>query len=988
MEHPFPSNSDKPFDKKSSATNPTTVKQFNLQFHQLIAAHGFTQSATNDLLTLFRDHTDSLDLPLTSEDKVPFNSKPLKSNTIGTFIKSDVNDFTTNICRHECMVFRGMQLNPRIDKTTGLRRMENCSELLNCMFCHSPRFSKCGHIRCKIKAAKYEACDPFKKGHSLAYRVAMKDVYYRTIIGKLIQLYCLSQMDGFEDILNYDEIRVKKSGKIIDILDGTEFQLQMHNMSVNHKKVKAKWDAKMSSRGELHECSLIVTISYDGVVNFKRKLDSMWPLMTSVANCNPTHRVKLGTGMFATMLHNCGVGTGVEKHMMEEMFVAELKKLETGLIFTIPAHDNFPERNVFLQARLLFCHLDTKALEKCAMLKLSNSSYGCLLCNLQTGSRRPSLNKCVYTGCRLPLHKHHVLRSCGQREFHPQSWDEAFPLRPEYTAEEMSRMYYQGDKLYSDILKAECKDVTLDSTRTTLPANWAELSEPRYSRRRTDKDTVWYHTDPRFAFDKFKREVRFPFPDHRHKVVYKSESTEDYITSGLIASGKREAEELLYAAGKKRPKKPKDFSYNGAHGVSPLIAELSSFEVANLCPDAMHYMLNQSNYLFKLYSRDRGLTDGARQLAVSQGTQVILKYKKLHPRWTLSLNQQDKVDAIVNSLLIPPNYKSDFSFRNPFKHRGHLRARDHMIWLMAFSSFALSFSSMGTEYIAFAAMLGSDLCSLFNPCIGVSELDDIINRIYETRAVFEGLYPESEQVFICHQLVDIANHIRRFGHLRGLMCFASERANGFISQSVTKGGTRYLSTMYNRYVVKENSMLGNFLPDAKDLLYDNCGVYSDLSLRLYGGTSLAVLHESKLNSLFHVVFVFLATQELDNLFELSPFYRLYSAYQFLKDLKQYGRGFYSWISDFDFALSTSGSVSRLCTEYHENSTSSIGLDFTDAVLGHVFSSDLVLISAAIVKTSGNLKVSSSYSSSCLQTIYDMIWFILFLFVFINFNHLF
>jgi hypothetical protein len=192
------------------------------------------------------------------------------------------------------------------------------------------------------------------------------------------------------------------------------------------------------------------------------------------------------------------------------------------------------------------------------------------------------------------------------------------------------------------------------------------------------------------------------------------------------------------------------------------------------------------------------------------------------------------------------------------------------------------------------------------------------------------------------------------------MCFASERANGFISQSVTKGGTRYLSTMYNRYVIKENSMLGKFARDTEDVSYNNVGVFSDFSLRLYGVSSVAVIQESKLNALFNVVYVFLATQELDNLFELSPFYRLYSAFQFLKDNKLYGHGFYSWISDLETVLSTSnttGSVSKLCAEYHDSGDSA-NLDFTDAVLGHVFSSDLILISAAIVNSAGNLKVSS------------------------------
>jgi hypothetical protein len=45
---------------------------------------------------------------------------------------------------------------------------------------------------------------------------------------------------------------------------------------------------------------------------------------------------------------------------------------------------------------------------------------------------------------------------------------------------------------------------------------------------------------------------------------------------------------------------------------------------------------------------------------------------------------------------------------------------------------------------------------------------EIVNPSFvvnKTRAVHEGIYPESEQIFIYHQLIDIVNPILRFGRL-------------------------------------------------------------------------------------------------------------------------------------------------------------------------------------------------------------------------------
>jgi hypothetical protein len=103
---------------------------------------------------LFRDHTEGLDLPLITTAKISFSSKVVTANTIKTFIEPDPKDIPSDACRHECMVFRGMQLDP-------------------------------AHRDCRKANTAYENCSPFSgTGHS--NRIAMKEVYCRTIIGELI----------------------------------------------------------------------------------------------------------------------------------------------------------------------------------------------------------------------------------------------------------------------------------------------------------------------------------------------------------------------------------------------------------------------------------------------------------------------------------------------------------------------------------------------------------------------------------------------------------------------------------------------------------------------------------------------------------------------------------------------------------------------------------------------------------------------------------
>jgi hypothetical protein len=503
---PKPLNADLPFDAHNTRVDAVTVTQFATIFNDFVSTHGLTTSAVNDLLTILRDTTHSLSLPLLEKDQINTTTqnnnvkiqqqatggeRKICSNTLCDYLCDDSRSITTDVCRHECMAFRGFST----DKTTGC--VIDHSTLIRCLECKNPRFSKCSHVTCRKNKRSYDSCDPFvlkkfmkpcndgtgrsfvvNRGHSLAQRVAMKRVYYRSIIGKLIQMYCLSLIDGYDDILNYENIRIKKRGKIIDILDGKNIKLQRKNMKDNFNNVKKNWKKKYADLEDLYECSIILTMCYDGVTNFKRKADSMWPLLCSIANCNPSHRGKIGTGMFLVMLHNASMGSGVESYMMKDMLTEELKKLEEGLFFTIPQQNGFAERHVFLQARLVYAHLDTKALEKVACIKLSNSLVGCTLCNLQRGVYRHCVHKCVYIGTRLPLHKYHKLRRCGQRVFKKDKLrkklsDGKTIEEARISAEEYERLYYKGDASSTDQIKKENSEVKLNETAKILPDNFS-----------------------------------------------------------------------------------------------------------------------------------------------------------------------------------------------------------------------------------------------------------------------------------------------------------------------------------------------------------------------------------------------------------------------------------------------------------------------------------------------------------------------------------
>ncbi len=538
-----------------------------------------------------------------------------------------------------------------------------------------------------------------------------------------------------------------------------------------------------------------------------------------------------------------------------------------------------------------------------------------------------------------------MLRPLGQRDFEPD-------LANDVSAVKKARLYYSGSKEYRKYFEQDLNNAgPIDSTPMKNVDMNVFLPKTVLKRGRdwdADKDVVWYHTDERFAPHKFLDCMRFAFPDRRPRRKYRRRLNREYLSNGRIARLRRAAEEALYAAGKRRPVTPGDFSSNGIHEISPIIEYTDSFKMQNLGPDPMHMFANANNNFIRVFKGERGLQDGSRELSYSQGKHASLQYTQCNADWECVKGDQNFVDAVVNGFFIPAYYSNDFRIRNPMKQRGFLKSKDHFGYLMAYASFLMSFTDVAPDYVTFMAMYADDMCELLDPRLSVSKLSLLKKKILETRSVQEGLFPESEQIFIFHEIVDIVNHIMKFGHLRGLMCFWGERANGEISACITKGGVNYLLTLFSRYIMKENCSLKHFIfRNVTD--YDNCGVYSDFALKLYGKSE--IIHHfgnSDYNNLYKVVFVFLQTQGISELLMLqsSPFYRLYCAYIYSSGTTN---EFFTWLTNFDNACHNGNTyIDVYCSDLLPGHVDTSENDVMQCLLGVVFLSDFSSVAECII----------------------------------------
>lgn len=879
-DHRVPSDTNNPggHDKRTLA----------IDLHDWQSRHTISTSAVNDLLVVLQKHFKDGNFPIIDRNPL-LEARPTSTvrNNIASYVGTDSTTEVIHVCKNDCVAFHGIQ------SIKGV--MTDCSELINCPVCNMQRFSKCTHINCRD--ASYEDCSPFEdkmtktRGHP--NRVPMKTAYYRPITAKLLLLYKTSLTSGNHNLLKYmdettngeSKCRVTREGCIIDTCDGTLIKEHNKAMLERFRVVKDQYERENANE-TLNMCSILLTIFYDGMILFERDSDSIWPMLCSVLNCDPTKRSKLGVGLFLNMLHNISVGSGAEQYLVDKILTNELAQLEKGIIFKFEHPEN-PSLTVavFLQARCVFAHLDTIALQKFAKIQGAGSASGCK-CRTIKGSYRHCLKKQVYMGERAKLHKDHYLRNFGPAKQRVNSCMLDTPAEeidfytggPE-AEEKIKRAYPIAVQSLCNIYNKTIHG-SIDNGKTfTAGPDIKKLYKCSSSHPPTDN---WYNY--MFPLSMFEKSLSYATRDRRQQLIFEdcNMSNDLYLQFGAIAEQTRENwEQDYWNSNKVKPKQTPSHAWEGVNGICSLMSDTMTMKITNLTYDIMHICENLGGYYNDIITGHRGMNDKIRGLCVALNVFPFMGYKNLLPPWRVTENCTISIDSVCNCFLLPVGYKSAFGVRWPCRRNGQLRAKEHMIMIMSFNYYLYSFTKMKSAYRNYFARMASDLCRILNPCLPLSELADVIKSVYETRALFEGLFPESEQVFIQHELCDVVNHIIMMGAARGILNFNGERSLSTISSLVAKGGVHPILGVYSKYMSLENIYSRELTVPFQYVTND--GKYSDFVLKMYGKKyqmKLLSLHE--LDALLKSIINVILTSEMDEPIEKSALYRLYVVFKICK----------------------------------------------------------------------------------------------------------
>jgi hypothetical protein len=137
---------------------------------------------------------------------------------------------------------------------------------------------------------------------------------------------------------------------------------------------------------------------------------------------------------------------------------------------------------------------------------------------------------------------------------------------------------------------------------------------------------------------------------------------------------------------------------------------------------------------------------------------------------------------------VPSGLSNEFAFNNVFQQTGFLRCAD-LIKFMKIVLNMLPFIAPKGSYDTFYQMISEDFCDLLAPTFSEEDLTELQDRLIETVAVHEGLFPITECKFTFHQLIHLVHNIRNWGPLTNSSEAAGERAIATIKRAVpSKGG--------------------------------------------------------------------------------------------------------------------------------------------------------------------------------------------------------
>ena len=314
-------------------------------------------------------------------------------------------------CKRDCMVFTG----------------SHNSKLFECLHCKSVRFRPCSRSQCNGRG-ETDCVHLLKDG------IAYKQFHYRLLIPMLIDLI---NTEYFVAALNFvtDSVHDDDSDYYTDICEG---QVAIENRFEMDLNFKAWQLGNQELRAQAIPVNLLLNNFYDAGQLFKWKTCEFWGLFTGILNLPQSFRGKIGISNFLQFIYS-GKHVDVESFIFIDCYGEELRALYDG--FEYKAEDG---QLYFIQARLIYHSMDTKAMEPIFKIQsMSNSLYGNALSKSGVHGIYV-LSKCVYMGNRHTLPLDSVLRFIGQsgkccpKDFYNWNIKKRWFVREEYVSNEES----------------------------------------------------------------------------------------------------------------------------------------------------------------------------------------------------------------------------------------------------------------------------------------------------------------------------------------------------------------------------------------------------------------------------------------------------------------------------------------------------------------------------------------------------------------------
>ena len=815
-------------DEESKIKWSNTIRSWTNQFGVAIAAE-------NELLV--RLH----------EKLVPHEILPVRKartgrcvSEVSKYCDADKSTLVFDMCPDSCTVFVGAN-----------------SEMHNCPHCSKERFSPCGHRYCKSHLGQQCA--------HVTRRTALNSVIYRPLT---IIMYQLLKLPGFMKMINFklQKPSCSEHFRYMDAVDGSTFREAMQEM-VDNFKIKA------AAAGQLQRpipVCIVLSVFFDAAQVYKTKTSNFSPLLVGIQNLPPTHRSAIGEGIFLSSLFTGKKESGGERFLLDYCLREELRCLGEGVTLKING------RAHFLQVRLKLHILDTIGLQSYMHFECSNSRSGCPLCGFH-GQSSQHVNKCVYGGHREFLDPLHYCRSRGQsRDCCPEGYyasDAEFclPIK-ERTAINAHRKSVQFDVR----LDKSNHDVQVVDRNKLVPCDKSDVKElKRRLNPNIDEGYVWHHREID-VYTNLSRHLFYHTCDYRAQKHFGRISHQDTMNSA------KQAEQVGY-------------SINGMKKVCEI------FELPTACIDEdvefdpAHCQGNVAFNTLAVMKGDRAVNcEGLRGYCEATNTHYPYLQGKGHDIMPYQLPQerQDLVDACIDTILIPSDYADVFQSKQMFQCSGQVRTADIIQCIRVLLNFIFYCSTSDhVQYREYYKMLSSDFTDLSAPCFSLEEIESLHNRVVETVAVHEGLFPISEWLITYHQLMHLPYFIKKWGPLHCWSSMSYERVHASIKRGIPRGGGNHLKTASTRYVglETERSKSGFSLSGNEDvLLHSALGqlLYDPFRVFLVKQSSQFTLNEFEMTSLV----LMLVDQALfkccggswSEAFQKSALVRLYVAFDTLR----------------------------------------------------------------------------------------------------------